>query len=101
MVGVSSSLVVSSVGVSVSLLARNVFLLLAFLLISDGLFCFLATGAGVFTLVSKEKEKWTPILRENLKSWPWFASVWQKARHWDVRQVSTSLTSCPDIFQFI
>ena len=51
----TSSFVVSSVGVSFSTLARNVSILLAFLNITEGLFSFLANGAGVSTLVSTEK----------------------------------------------
>ena len=52
----TTSFVVSSVGVSFSSLARNVFLLLAFLLITEGLFCFLANRAVVSTLVTTEKD---------------------------------------------
>ena len=44
-----TSFVASTVGVSI--------LLLSFILIADGLNCFLTTGAGAFALVTKEKEK--------------------------------------------
>ena len=66
-----------SVEVEVSFEARNSCLLLAFLV---------TTGAWDFPLVSKEKVD--PILRQKLKSLPWLASVWQKARHWDAREES-------------
>jgi hypothetical protein len=71
---------------------RNSSLLSAFLLRQDGLgFFFFRTSAlaevvlslaeGVFSLVSREKEKLEPTVREMLKAVPWLASAWQKARH--------------------
>ena len=54
-------------------------------------FFFLVTcGTGASTLVSREKEKEVPRVREKLKAWPWLASVWQKARHWVAREEETS-----------
>ena len=46
------------------------------------------TGAPI--LVSREKEKELPRLREKLNAWPWLASVWQKTRHWDAREEDAS-----------
>ena len=50
----------------------------------EGLFFFFLVTCmtGASTLVSREKEKEVPRVREKLKAWPWLASVWQKARHW-------------------
>ena len=73
-------------------LSRNSSLLLAFLRKEDGLgFFFFRTSAsaevvlslagGVLSLVSREKEKVEPMVREKLKALPWLASAWQKARH--------------------
>ena len=53
----------------------------------DGLaFFFLAEVAfpiagEVLSLVSREKEKLEPMVREKLKALPWLASAWQNARH--------------------
>ena len=50
-------------------------------------FFFLVTcGTGASTLVSREKEKEVPRVREKLKAWPWLASVRRKARHWVARE---------------
>ena len=54
-------------------------------------FFFLVTcGTGASTLVSREKEKEVPRVRQKLKDLPWLASVWQKARHWVAREEDTS-----------
>ena len=37
--------------------------------------------AKAFFMVSMEKEKEEPMLRENLKAVPWLVNVWQKSRH--------------------
>ena len=81
---------------SASLVSRNFCLLLAFRLTDEGDNFFLAWLGGSFfvvSLVSKVKEKLVPILRENDKAWPWLASLWQKSRHWDVREESLSFTT--------
>ena len=69
-------------------LARNSFLRLAFLLAVEGLVLFLLLLEPVTfpPLASREKEKLSPIVRENLKSLPWASSAWQRARHWIARE---------------
>ena len=47
----------------------------------DRLAFFLATGLAALLLVSMEKEKVEPMLREKLKAMPWLVSAWQRARH--------------------
>ena len=58
---------------------------LAFLLRVDGLafffFLILSKAKGVLCLVSREKEKVEPMLREKLISIPWLVSAWQKSKH--------------------
>ena len=57
-------------------------LLLAFLLWVEGLDLFFATiGFTLLSLVSREKENVELTVRLNLKSLPWLANAWQKARH--------------------
>ena len=56
----------------------------AFLLKVDGLaffFFLLSTAKGTLGLVSREKEKVEPMLREKLISKPWLVSAWQKCKH--------------------
>ena len=80
---------------------RNCALRLAFLLLVEGLDFFLVSGAETGTsLVSKEKEKAELIARENLNALPWLASAWQKAKHWDAREVSSSQSVAAAIFTF-
>ena len=77
-------------------MALNSALRLAFLRSVEGLDLFLVPW--VFTallLVSREKEKSGPMEREKLKTWPWLASVWQKAIHLEARDVE----SAPLIFE--
>ena len=57
---------------------------LAFLLRVDGLaffFFLLSKAKGTLCLVSREKEKVEPMLREKLISKPWLVSAWQKSKH--------------------
>ena len=63
---------------------------LAFLLRVEGLAFFLIFGLAALPLVSKEKEKPVPIVKEKLKAWPWLASAWQKTMHFEAREVSTT-----------
>ena len=80
---------------------RNCALRLAFLLCVEGLGFFRVTGAKAWpSLVSREKLKVDPILREKLKAFPWPASAWQKAKHWDAREVSSSQSVAAAIFTF-
>ena len=75
-------------------LKMNSSLRLAFLLCVEGLFFFLLIGSTIaFLLVSKEKEKEGPMLREKLKVWPWLASAWQKSMHLETRAELTSPTA--------
>ena len=71
---------------------RNTSLRLAFLLRVDGLGFFLsgilAWMSKATPLVSREKEKLEPMVRENLKAEPWLLSVWQKSRHLVANSVS-------------
>ena len=56
----------------------------AFLLKVDGLaffFFLLSKAKGTLGLVSREKEKVEPMLREKLISMPWLVSAWQKSKH--------------------
>ena len=66
---------------------------LAFLLRVEGLAFFLITGLAAFLLVSKEKEKSGPMVKEKLKDWSWLASARQKSMHLVARDVSTSPTA--------
>ena len=73
-------------------MVRNASLRLAFLLRVDGLGFFLsgilAWMSKATPLVSREKEKLEPMVRENLKAEPWLLSVWQKSRHLVAKSVS-------------
>ena len=83
-------------------LFRNWALRLAFRLFAEGLIFFLVTG-GVTTLkplLSREKENLESMLREKLKALPWLASAWQKAKHWEVREDSSSHIVAAAIFTF-
>ena len=64
-----------------SFFSRNCALRLAFLLCVEGLGFFRVTGSKAWPpLVSKEKLKVDPILREKLKAFPWPASAWMRMR---------------------
>ena len=66
---------------------RNSSLRLAFRRRVEGLSFFFffilpsVSKAKAFFMVSMEKEKEEPMLRENLKAMPWLVNVWQKSRH--------------------
>ena len=51
----------------------------------DGLFFFqalsLVTEVGAISLVSREKEKLEPVVREKENTNPWFARSLQKSKH--------------------
>ena len=51
-----------------------------------------------FPLVSTEKEKLDPMVKEKEKVSDLPASVWQKSRHWDVSFASSSHTGIAAIF---
>ena len=89
-----------SIEVETTLEAKNSCLLLAFLFWVEGLSFFLALEAGIFSLslVSRENAKLLPTLREKLTLLPWLASVRQKFRHWDAREVFESLTRLDQTF---
>ena len=64
-----------------SFFLKNSSLLLTFLLLVEGLVRFFPrVSFTLLSLVSKEKEK-VELVRLKLKSLPWLANVWQKARH--------------------
>ena len=72
-----------------SFFLKNSSLRLAFLLWVEGLVRFFPrVGFTLLSRVSREKEKEELMVRLKLKSLPWLASVWQKARHWDTREDS-------------
>ena len=65
-----------------SFFLKNSSLRLAFLLWVEGLVRFFPrVGFTLLSRVSREKEKEELMVRLKLKSLPWLASVWQKARH--------------------
>ena len=68
---------------------RNSSLLLASRLRVDGVFFFFGDARTSFPLVSTEKEKLGPMLKEKESDLP--ASVWQISRHWDASLASSSL----------
>ena len=74
---------------------RNSSLRLAFLLIVDGLFFFQTfsweTEWGAISLVSREKEKLEPRVREKENAIPWLASALQKSKHLLARGDSSPL----------
>ena len=76
---------------------RNFLLRLAFLLLAEGLFLLAAmeaTGADFSRgLVAMEKLKVEPMEREKVKDWPWLASVWQRAKHWEAKETFSSPTA--------
>ena len=75
-------------------LLKNSSLRLMFLLKVDGLAFFLALlGRASLLLVSREKEKVEPMLREKLNAMPWQVSAWQRARHCVAKEESASPTS--------
>ena len=78
-----------------SFLFRNSFLLLASLLLVEGLFFFaspLAFAAGDSWLqLPMEKLKVEPMVTVRVKAWPWLASVWQRSRHLEAREFSLSI----------
>ena len=75
-------------------LFRNSSLLLASRLIAEGVgFFFFSLEAKVpFPMVSTEKVKLVPMVKEKEKVRDLPASVWQKSRHWDT---SFASSSCP------
>ena len=69
---------------------------LAFLLRVDGLaffFFLLSKAKGTLCLVSREKEKVEPMLREKLISKPWLVSAWQKSKHLMAKEELASSTA--------
>ena len=81
-----------------SFFSRNSFLRLAFLFRVEGLFRLAALEAATgvnfsWVLVAIEKLKVEPMEREKVKDWPWLASVWQKAKHWEAKEALSSPTA--------
>ena len=75
---------------------RNSSLRLAFLLMVDGLFFFqalsLVTEVGAISLVSREKEKLEPVVREKENTNPWLARSLQKSKHLVAKGESSPIT---------
>ena len=52
------------------------------------------TGADFsWMLVAMEKLKVEPMVTEKVKAWPWLASVWQRPKHWEVKEALSSPTA--------
>ena len=68
----------------------NFSLLAAFRLRVEGLDFFFFFGKDAVSLESKEKEKVEPTVMEKEKALPWPARVWQRAKHWDAKDKSSS-----------
>ena len=81
----------STVG-ALSFFLRSSSLLLASRLRVDGVFFFFWGAKTSFPLVSTEKEKLGPMLKEKEKGSDLPASVWQISRHWDTSLASSSLS---------
>ena len=78
------------------LLSQKLSLRLAFLLMVDGLFFFqalsLVTEVGAISLVSREKEKLEPVVREKENTNPWLARSLQKSKHLVAKGESSPIT---------
>lgn len=79
-------------------LFRNFSLLAAFRLRVEGLDFFFFFGKDAVSLESKEKVKVEPTVTEIEKALPWPARVWQRAKHWDAKDKSSSEALGADIF---
>ena len=79
-------------------LFRNFSLLAAFRLRVEGLDFFFFFGKDAVSLESKEKVKVEPTVMEKEKALPWPARVWQRAKHWDAKDKSSSEALGADIF---
>ena len=79
-------------------LFRNFSLLAAFRLRVEGLDFFFFFGKDAVSLESKEKVKVEPTVTEKEKALPWPARVWQRAKHWDAKDKSSSEALGADIF---
>ena len=63
-----------------------------------GVFFFLWGAKTSFPLLSTEKEKWDPMVKEKEKVCDLPASVWQNSRHRDTSWASSSCTGIAAIF---
>ena len=88
----------STIEVSSTFLFRNFSLLAAFRLRVEGLDFFFFFGKDADSLESKEKLKVEPTVMEKEKALPWPARVWQRAKHWDAKDKSSSEALGADIF---
>ena len=88
----------STIEVSSTFLFRNFSLLAAFRLRVEGLDFFFFFGKDAVSLESKEKVKVEPTVTEKEKALPWPARVWQRAKHWDAKDKSSSEALGADIF---
>ena len=79
-------------------LFRNFSLLAAFRLRVEGLDLFFFFDKDATSLESREKVKVEPTVREKEKALPWPARVWQRAKHWDAKDKSSSEALGADIF---
>ena len=81
-----------------SFFSRNYLLRLAFLFLVEGLFRLAVLGAVTgadfsWMLLAMEKLKVEPMESEKVKDWPWLASVWQRAKHWEAKETFSSPTA--------
>ena len=87
-----------TLGEDSTFLFRNFSLLSAFRLRVEGLDFFFFFGKDVASLESREKVKVEPTVTEREKALPWPARVWQRAKHWDAKDKSSSEEVGADIF---
>ena len=73
----------------------NIRYVLALRLNVDGVFLFFAEGRASFPLVSTEKEKLVPTVKEKEKGIDLPASILENSRHWDTSDSSECIA---DIF---
>ena len=87
-----------TLGEDSTFLFRNFSLLSAFRLRVEGLDFFFFFGKDAGSLESREKVKVEPTVTEREKALPWPARVWQRAKHWDAKDKSSSEEVGADIF---
>ena len=88
-----------TLGEDSTFLFRNFSLLSAFRLRVEGLdFFFFFFGKDAGSLESREKVKMEPTATEREKALPWPARVWQRVKHWDAKDKSSSEALVADIF---
>ena len=80
------------------------FLLLAFRLTVDGVgffFFLVVEDKAPLPLVSKEKEKLFPTVKEKVKNKLLPSSIWQKSRHWDASDPPSGVAAIFTVYFWI